>query len=98
MKIGGTTVKITSYEEFERRLRGAIPRIDAIIVDFPERELISIQKQLHALEEWTRGGIKPTDSQRSSLNFGLLADRYLDDLDQPLAQELYALASYVIYW
>ena len=91
-------MSITSYAEFERRLKGAIPAIDAIAAKYPESALLSIQKQLHALEEWTRGGTKPTDSQRSSLSFGMLADRYLDDLDQPLARQLYDLASYVIYW
>ena len=91
-------MKITSYDEFERRLKGAIVIIDELASEVPEGATISIQKQLHALEEWTVGGAKPTQDQKDSLNFGLLASRYVDDIDQSLAQELYSLASYVTYW
>ncbi len=89
---------ITSIEEFQRRLKGAMLGIDELATRLPESEILSIQKQLHALEGWTRGGTKPTLDQRGSLNFGQLASRYVDDVDQYLAQELYVLASYVIYW
>lgn len=91
-------MKISSYSEFERRLKDALASIDDLARETPEGAILSIQKQLHALEEWTHGGTKPTQIQKDSLNFGMLASRYIDDLDQYLAQELYSLASYVTYW
>ena len=90
--------KISSYAEFERRLKDALAHIDDVAREMPEREILSIQKQLYALDQWTSHGAKPTQDQKDSLNFGLLASRYLDDVDQPLAQELYSIASFVTYW
>lgn len=90
--------KITSVAEFQRRLHDAIARLVPVVAQVPERELLSIQKQLEALESWTKGGQKPTQAQKDELNFGLLASRYLDEIDQKLAQELYSISSWVIYW
>jgi hypothetical protein len=90
--------KIQSYPEFERRLQAAIPLVAALAKQAPEREILSIHQQLLALETWTRGGQKPTQPQKDDLNFGLLASRAVDEMDPRLAQELYALASFVTDW
>ena len=52
--------------------------------------------QLDALYQWTRGGRCPTQPEKDLLNFGLIASRALDTY--PVADKLYALASFVIYW
>ena len=88
---------ITSYEEFRRRLIEALPISFDLAQKYPEGATRAVHEQLHMLEEWTRDGTEPTPSQKSSLSFGLIASRYIDDLDQSLAQELYALASYLIW-
>jgi hypothetical protein len=90
--------KVQSVPEFQRRLAAARPRVDAVVQQTPEPALRSIQLQLEALEGWTKGGQPPAQPDKDRLNFGLLASRHLDDLDAPLAQELYALASWVTYW
>jgi hypothetical protein len=90
---------VHSSAEFQRRLAEALEKVSALLAQHAgERELRSIHLQLEALAGWTAGGQKPTQEQKDRLNFGLLASRHLDDLDQPLAQELYALASWVTYW
>lgn len=90
---------IASFSEFDRRLAAARLSIDALAAQLPdESELESIKRQLEALHAWTRGGLSPTQDEKDQLNFGLLASRYVSDLDDALAGELYELASYVIYW
>ena len=90
--------KIQSVPELQRRLAAVRPRVDAVAKTSPERALRSIALQLEALAGWTADGAPPTQEQKDSLNFGLLASRHLDDLDQELAEELYAIASWVTYW
>ena len=60
--------------------------------------LESIVKQLEATEQWTRGGTPPTREQKGRLNFGLLASKYLDEIDSDLAQRLYNIAEFITYW
>lgn len=90
--------KITSVAEFQRRLRDALVRLAPIVAQVPEKELIAIKEQLEQLEAWTQDGQKPTQAQKDELSFGQLASRYLDEIDQKLAQEIYSIASWVIYW
>ena len=90
---------IRSYRAFEKELARAIADLDALVANHHgEKDLVSIKRQLQALEQWTRGDTAPTLDQKGQLKFGLLASRYLDDLDQELAHRLYDLASYVTYW
>ena len=73
--------------------------MQAVVASFPaDTSLRSIHEQLTQLAEWTRGGVAPTLDQRATLNFGLLASRYLHDIDGKLASLIYELASFVIYW
>jgi hypothetical protein len=51
---------------------------------------------LKALHGWTRGGRCPSQDEKDRLNFGLIASRALDTY--PVADSLYELASFVIYW
>ncbi|UQA62012.1 immunity protein Tsi6 family protein [Polyangium aurulentum] len=90
---------ISSFAEFDRRLGDAMKGIDALAAQYPEERAIqSIKLQLEALHGWTRGGRKPEQVEKDRLNFGLLASRFVDEIDSKLAGELYQLASYVIYW
>lgn len=90
---------IDSFSDFDRRLAAARLGIEALAARMPgEQELESIKRQLEALHAWTREGRAPAQGEKDRLNFGLLASRYLSDLDDALAAELYELASLVIYW
>jgi hypothetical protein len=89
---------IRSFAELQRRLAAARAGVAALVKASPgERELLSIHLQLEALAAWTADGRLPTQDEKDRLHFGLLASRHLDDLDQELAQELYAIASWVTY-
>ena len=61
-----------------------------------DRAIASVRRQLEALHAWTRGGRCPSQGEKDQLNFGLLASRELDTY--PVADNLYELASFVIYW
>jgi hypothetical protein len=58
--------------------------------------IASVRRQLDALHSWTRGGRCPSQDEKDQLNFGAIASRVLDNY--PVADSLYELASFVIYW
>lgn len=90
---------IASVAEFERRLEKARERASALAASMPEEaQLASIARQLDALHGFTQGGREPTQDEKDRLNFGLLASRFMSDVDDDLAGELYELASFVTYW
>ena len=93
------TSRLKSYAEFDEALGDARSRLDRLSGEHPEeRPLESIKKQLEALHSWTRDGKKPAQTQKDSLNFGLLASRHVDDLDFDLSNQLHELQSWVVYW
>jgi hypothetical protein len=90
---------IASVPEFQRRLEQARQRASALAASMPQDpQLASIAKQLDALHGFTQGGRQPTQDEKDRLNFGLLASRFMSDIDDDLAGELYELASFVTYW
>ena len=36
--------------------------------------------------------------QKGDLNFGLFASKYVSDIDEKVADNLFELASYITYW
>lgn len=90
---------IQSFAEFESRLKDAMTQMDAIIKDIPDDPaLVEIRRQLDLTSTWTQGGTEPTLAQKGDLNFGLLASKYVSDIDDKVAENLYELASYITYW
>jgi hypothetical protein len=89
---------IKSATEFRVRLIDAMHAIDQLVAKDPDPMIGSIQRQLKHVEQWTCGGQRPRQDQIDLLTFGQMASRAVDDTDQHLANELYELASYLIYW
>jgi hypothetical protein len=90
---------IQTQVEYYLQLRDAIFDMKRVVSQNPgDKELLSIQMQLEATEQWTRGGKAPTLAQKGQLNFGLLASKYLHDIEPDLASRIYEIASYVTYW
>jgi hypothetical protein len=88
---------VNTFDEFDRALARARTEIDAMSKAEPEdRAIESVRLQLEALHEWTRGGRCPSQDEKDRFNFGRVASRELDDY--PIADTLYELASFVIYW
>lgn len=86
-----------TFGEFDRVLADARAELEAMFQAEPgDRAIVSVKRQLDALHEWTRGGRCPSQDEKDRLNFGLIASRELDTY--PVADNLYALASFVIYW
>ena len=85
--------------EFRAALAAARTGVERLRTRLPDdRPIHSVQLQLAALDEWTEDGVAPSQDQKDQLNFGLLASREIDEIGSDLAQQLYALASHVIYW
>jgi hypothetical protein len=88
---------MNDFEEFDRELQRARGELAVIAAELAgDRAVESIRLQLEALHEWTRGGRCPSQGEKDSLNFGLLASRELDTYD--IASTLYELASFVTWW
>ena len=88
---------MTSFEEFDRTLDSARTELAAMSEAEPDDGAIaSVRRQLDALHGWTRGGRCPSQDQKDTLNFGMIASRELDNYD--VASSLYELASYVTWW
>jgi hypothetical protein len=90
--------EIDSFSDFWKRLADAIDKIDRLAAIDRDPMIGSIQRQLRFVKQWTTGGIRPAQEDLNKLNFGLMASRSVDDTDQPLAQELYELADYLVEW
>jgi hypothetical protein len=90
---------IKTPAELSLLLRQTIQDMKGIVASFPgDTSLQSILEQLKAAEQWTCHGQPPTLDQKGTLNFGLLASKYLDEVDQSLAQRIYDIASFITYW
>jgi hypothetical protein len=88
---------LKTFEEFDGLLARARTAVDSMQLAEPEDGAIgSVKRQLDVLHSWTREGRCPSQSEKDQLNFGQIASRELDSY--PVAQALYELASYVIYW
>ena len=88
---------LKSFEEFDQLLTVARAEVDAMLLAEPnDGAIASVKRQLDAVHGWTRGGRCPAQDEKDQLNFGQIASRQLDVY--PVAEKLYGLSSYVIYW
>ncbi|HMB43599.1 MAG TPA: hypothetical protein VKM00_06930 [Luteimonas sp.] len=88
---------LKSFEEFDQLLATARIEVDAMHSAEPDDGAISsVKRQLEALHGWTRNGRCPSQAEKDQLNFGQIASRVLDNY--PVADSLFELSSYVIYW
>lgn len=84
---------ITSEEDFAARLAQAQAGLARLLEGDPDNAaLLSAQRQLAHVAQWTRAGGQPTPAQREQLSFGLIAAREIEPLDLPLAEQLHALS------
>lgn len=100
--MGGVYGQINSRADFDALLQKATLEGKALLARRPDDPAIamigSIQRQLRFVQQWTAGGVRPTQDQIDKLTFGQMASRSVDDTDQSLAQELYVLANYLVSW
>jgi hypothetical protein len=88
---------LKSFEEFDQLLAMARAESARMLMAEPDDGAInSVNRQLDALYGWTRGGRCPSQDEKDQLNFGQIASRALDNY--AIADTLYTLASFVIYW
>jgi hypothetical protein len=86
-----------SFAQFDALLQAARTELARMAAAEPEDGAIaSVQRQLDALHAITRGGRKPDQGEKDGFNFGHIASRALDGY--PVADDLYALASFVTWW
>jgi hypothetical protein len=60
--------------------------------DWVDTEATSVVRQ------WTQGGTRPAQRDLDKLSFGQMASRAVHDTDARLANELYALSRFLIFW
>jgi hypothetical protein len=84
-----------SFKEFEDRLNSSIARMKAIPDEYYEPMYGSIIRQLEAVSEWTRGGVRPKQEDVDKLTFGMMTSRALYDTDSELAKEIIEIAGFL---
>jgi hypothetical protein len=89
---------IASFTEFWQRLMDAIQRVDQLAAGDPDPMVHSIQRQLRFVAQWTQGGRRPAQQDLDKLSFGIMASRSVHETDPDLANELYKLANYLVFW
>jgi hypothetical protein len=89
---------ITSFAEFSRRLDTAMRDVDLLAAVDADPMIGSIQRQLRFVKQWTQGGTRPAQKDLDKLSFGQMASRAVHDTDARLANELYELSSFLIFW
>jgi Tse6 toxin immunity protein Tsi6 len=89
---------IISFSEFSQRLDSAIADVGKLAAIDRDPMIGSIQRQLGFVKQWTQGGIRPAQADLDKLTFGQMASRSVHETDSRLANELYELSSYLIFW
>jgi hypothetical protein len=90
---------LKNFAEFRSELDHALLTTADVAGKYRDDPAIAaILGQMRQLKLWTENGRPPTQSQKDTLNFGALASRNLDDIDDALVQSICEVASYVIYW
>ncbi len=90
--------RILSVAELQRRLGEVRPHVEALAEGDSRPALASIRDQLAHLQGIATRGVPPTPAERDQLHFGLLASQHLHEVDPLLAENLYAIASWVTFW
>jgi hypothetical protein len=89
--------ELETVADFDRLLQHARTEVARMAAAEPDFNAIAVVlRQLDALHAITRDGRAPVQDEKDRFNFGLIASRELGDY--PVAQDLYALASFVIWW
>ena len=91
-------IKLHNFSEFRTQLARTIQQISATRAKSPDDVLEYVEKQLHDVRSWTDGGYRPSDENLCTLSFGVVASRDVNDRYPELAQQLFALADYLIHW
>jgi hypothetical protein len=89
---------IISFPEFSQRLDAAMGDIDRLAAVDTDPMIGSIQRQLRFVKQWTLGGVRPAQPDLDKLTIGLLASRAVHETDARLANELYELSTFLIFW
>jgi hypothetical protein len=89
---------IISFSQFSQRLSKAIADVDRLAATDADPMIGAIQRQLRFVKQWTQGGQRPAQADLNQLTFGQMASRSVHDVDSRLANELYELSSYLIFW
>ena len=97
------TPEIRSREDFFRMLEVTTAEIDGFVVREPAYAVWGLlQRQLHAMRQWTADGTDPTAEQRGRVSIGLVAARELEPAPDPkiddLATRLHLLNYYWRNW
>jgi len=83
------SVNIRTLEEFRSKLQQALEMLRILspkTADFPPFE--TVRGQIEEILEWISRGYTPTQDQKASMDFGLVAARELDYDSDPRVQEL----------
>jgi hypothetical protein len=82
-----TDTSVMTRSQFDAAVPHGIDLMTQLIADVgPDRSLISVQRQLEAIREWTADGKNLTESQKNRLTMGWIAVREMEDFD--VAQDL----------
>src|SRR5262245_44494227 len=74
-----STPEIHNREDFARMLAPTIAEVDAFVAREPGYPVWALlQRQLHAMQEWTANGADPTHTEQGRISIGLLAARELE--------------------
>ena len=90
----GTLSTCADFDRLLQEARAEVARMAAAEPDF--NAIAVVRTQLDVLHAITRDGRAPAQGEKDHFNFGLIASR--EFADYPVAQSLYALASFVIWW
>jgi hypothetical protein len=100
--MAGVYGEIDSRAGFHRVLREATEIAQRVLAPHPENAVMArIGRELEAMKRWTDNGREPTESERKSIDVGLIAVRELsgatDDVGD-LADKLSSLNNYFEDW
>ena len=100
--MAGVYGEINSRADFHRVLHEAINLTQRLLAASPTCVVMQvIQTRLDAMKRWTDNGRQPAETERSSIDVGVIAVRELSEADgdaQKLSGKLMALNNYFEDW
>ena len=91
-------IMINTFDEFSEKLEDSTRKVNAMAAVDNDPAILSITRQLAYVKKWTGDGQRPDQQDLDRLSFGAMASRCIHESDPDLANQLYELSNYLIYW
>lgn len=89
---------MTDFKNFRIKLTTTLSCVEQLAAKDKDPALHSIVRQLQYVDQWTKDGKRPNQEDMDRLSFGAMTSRTIHEVNPQLANEIYELSDFLIYW